>query len=231
MLSQSSREEDTTALENILSNQFCLLPASRHAGDRKITSVDKVIVCGSSLLESYYQNEFTPHYVSRIQELYDHFQHKTRDELQKEIRSFVETQCKKEGFHHVLTELAFVALRRTQDDKCHGIIPVALHENSVGYLPFLKASDHYIKLKSPKDPSSLHKLFFSLLQRVYIEEHERIDIFRTCYTEARKRLENRPSTESQTIIKEEISKALDRWLQHRNAATRGNGSDHRSECD
>ncbi|KAL9113110.1 MAG: hypothetical protein Q9227_002722 [Pyrenula ochraceoflavens] len=221
VLSHSPREDDPAAIENILSNQFCLLPANHFVNGREIiTSVDKVILCGSSLLKSYCQHDFTHLYVSRIKQLYNDFQHKGREGLQRVIRNFVERQCNEEGFHHVLTELAFVALRFTYSSQSPGVIPFVLCEKDVAYLPFFEGCDHYIPLKSPTDRSCLHKAFFGILQQLYTEEYERIDSFRICYTEAKKKLENKSPAGSQMIIKEEISKALDRYSQHRTAVER-----------
>lgn len=226
----SRREGEDAAIENILSNQFCLLPAGCRVDDAgTIISVDKVIVCGSSLLRRYYEDAFASQYVHAILALYDKFQRNSRDELQRETRDLVEKQCKREWFHHVLTELAFVELRRSQNDGNHGIIPISLDEDGLEYLPFLQNCDHYLKLKSTFKLFDLHKFFFNLLQRIYTEEHERIAIFRDCYKEASKRLQHKMPTDVQVIIDEEISKAQDRWLQLQIAATRERGSDPRGE--
>ena len=217
----SDREGGAAAVESIFSNQACLLPSRDRINDiGAIVSVDKVIVCSSSLLKDYYEDAFTSAYVNEIKALYDDFQHETRDRLQNEIRAFVEKQCMKEGFHHVLTELAFVKLRRCQGDNNHGIVPIALDEDGLEYLPFLQSSDHYLKLRPEVGLSELHYLFFNLLQRVYAEEHARIDIFRDCYKEARKKLQTTEPVEVQAVINEEISKAQEEWLQRQNAATR-----------
>ncbi|RYP27937.1 hypothetical protein DL767_007464 [Monosporascus sp. MG133] len=222
---QSTREGGAAAAQNILSNQFCLLPASMRSDSAgTINSVDKVIVCGSRLLERYYEDEFTSSYIGAVEEVYVEVQHQTRDVLQSRIRHLVETKCDSKGFHHVLTELAFLKLRRSYDHDGHGIIPISLNGGDMKYLPFLQNSD--LRLKSSANTADLRRLFFKLLQQIYTEEHALIGQFKECYENAHKRLQNAAGIappDFQVIIDQEISKAQNAWLQLQTAAIRDRG--------
>ncbi|KAI1448546.1 hypothetical protein F5Y02DRAFT_414551 [Annulohypoxylon stygium] len=55
---------DSNAVRNILGNQIRLLPKHTH-------SVDKVIVCGSEVLENYCHNHFATQYIQHLENLYE----------------------------------------------------------------------------------------------------------------------------------------------------------------
>lgn len=227
---RSKREGGIAAARNILSNQFCLLPPGRStdgSGD-EITSVDKVILCGSEVLQRYYGHAFTASYINGIQELYDQAQHRSmlRESLQHEIREFVERQCQSEGFHHVLTELAFLALRRNscgRDDD--GIIPMRLSGDEVSYLPFITKCDLFLKVDDSPSMAGQHKLFFNLLRQLYADpsSHAIVDAFQDCYENVSKHLQGEVAITREAfrrIAYKEIFKAQTTVLHSRTADIR-----------
>ncbi|MCX8566746.1 MAG: WD40 repeat [Glomeribacter sp. 1016415] len=122
-------------LEDILTNQLCLLPG-RLRGD--VTPVDKVTVCCSEVLGSYLKWSDYGHFYQKLREAY----RKDREAYLKDseqdsamairevVREFSQEESYKAGFHHVLTEMAFLQIRAEELKDKHGIIPVALTLNS-----------------------------------------------------------------------------------------------------
>ncbi|KAI0137495.1 hypothetical protein BJ170DRAFT_648495, partial [Xylariales sp. AK1849] len=219
----SDREGGAAAAQNILSNQLCLLPASSSIDTGTINTVDKVVVCGSPLLEQYYKDDFTSSYIKDIEELYAKTQHQTREVLQSGIRDCVENRCDSQGFHHVLTELAFLRTRRSYKHDNHGIIPIALDGVGVTYLPFLDKCDLFLKLKSHTSLPPLHGLFFNLLRQLYTDQHPLIDHFQRCYDEASTKLQTENAvtrTKFENIVRIEIVKTQDALIRLGSAAIR-----------
>jgi len=69
------------------------------------------------------------------------------EKLQLSIRRVVERWCREPAFHHVLTELAMLKIRRSASKvQNHGIIPVALDRVDIKYLSFLDGCDLRLKL-------------------------------------------------------------------------------------
>ncbi len=122
-------------LEDILTNQLCLLPG-RLRGD--VAPVDKVTVCCSEVLGSYLKWSDYGHFYQKLREAY----RKDREAYLKDseqdsavairevVREFSQEESYKAGFHHVLTEMAFLQIRAEELKDKHGIIPVALTRNS-----------------------------------------------------------------------------------------------------
>ncbi|KAJ0120568.1 hypothetical protein J7T55_015297 [Diaporthe amygdali] len=177
------RIEGTDAIRNILANQLCLLPPrTDDAGLPAMTSVSKVIVCGSEVLERYYNNPAALSYIGDIVELCNTGADQSTMAL---IRDRVETESRKDDFHHVLTELAFLEVRTSRVSEIHGMVPVVLNqinadEAPMQYLPSFYNTDVKLKLKSP-ETSSLHKLFFKLLEQLFPDDRDFIKPFRDCY--------------------------------------------------
>ncbi|UAW64845.1 HEAT repeat domain-containing protein [Mycoavidus sp. HKI] len=126
--------KEDSKLEDILTNQLCLLPDQLI---KEVKPVDKVVVCCSEVLGSYLK---WSDYKKFHQELRDAY-HEDRETYHKDaeqprtlairevVRKFSQEQAYKAGFHHVLTEIAFLQIRAEYKDQ-HGIIPVSLTENS-----------------------------------------------------------------------------------------------------
>ncbi|KAI0138000.1 hypothetical protein F4776DRAFT_670644 [Hypoxylon sp. NC0597] len=202
----STREGGSAAIQNILDNQFCLLPARDNSDEiGTINSVEKVIVCGSELLKRYYENTLTVSYVDAIETSYTEGQTESADPqvLQQNVRGVVESNCCHDTFHHVLIELAFLELRRAQSpDSNRGIIPVALDNELMTYLPFLNNCDLVLKLMSLEEVD-LHRPCSRLPQKIYKEEHSLIHRFEGCYNEATERLK-KEVTMAQGISQERL---------------------------
>ncbi len=133
----AQEEQEDARLENILSNQLCLLPTQLKKG---VKPVDKVVVCCSEVLGSYLEK--WPKYETFYQELRDAYLEDRKAYLEgneqasavairQVVRKFSQAPAYKAGFHHVLTEMAFLEIRAEErgEDK-HGIIPVSLTPDS-----------------------------------------------------------------------------------------------------
>ncbi len=107
-------------LEDILTSQLCLLP-TRLRDD--VEPVDKVVVCCSEVLERYLS---WPHYGAFYQELQAAYSQDCEQMGTSAIRLVVKAFSHKAGFHHVLTEMAFLQIRAERLTEQHGIIPVSL---------------------------------------------------------------------------------------------------------
>ncbi|KAG5791001.1 hypothetical protein H9Q69_009946 [Fusarium xylarioides] len=204
----ATRDTGDDAVRNIISNQTCLLPRTRNpfSHDSIVQSVDKVIVCGSELLEKYYNDSFTSPYLKEIETAYD-----AADTRQHKIRIVVDKCAERPGFHNVLTELAFLRLR---DPSKHGIIPISLDESNFTYLPFPDSAE--LRLMAKPGQSGLRNLFFKLLLHIYPQEQELVHTFRDSYAKACKRFEQNGIVpkDVQQIIKEELQKADTVWYGH-----------------
>ncbi len=115
-------------LEDILTSQLCLLP-TRLRDD--VEPVDKVVVCCSEVLGKYLK---WPHYGTFYQKLQEAYckdcEQKGTSTIREVVKAFSQGKEYKEGFHHVLTEMAFLQIRAEQLRDQHGIIPVSLTPKS-----------------------------------------------------------------------------------------------------
>ncbi|KAG8158615.1 hypothetical protein KVR01_011737 [Diaporthe batatas] len=180
------RIEGTGAVHNILQNQICLLPAKDNdTVTPTATSVDKVIVCGSEVLERYYGMPSALAFIKDVVQIC------VDGADQSKIRDRVEAECGKPGFHHILTELAFLEFREFHSSKKHSMVPVMLSQVAdvapMQYLPIFDSTDVKLKLKSPA-ASDLHKLFFKLLVQLFPTDGDFIEPFQQCYESTSKRL-------------------------------------------
>lgn len=192
--SRSIRKEGKLPVHNILWNQFCLLPKSGQADkiNEVVGSVDKVLFCSSEVLQSYHQDNRMKKYTEEIKEFYAKSANlrkgtnKDIDEFKRGMDDIVKNFCNQGGFHHVITEMAFLEIRAEQekDPKCHSIIPVIL--NSGDTHPFDKL---LVRVKATKlsnegiihESQILHKLFFDVLKRLFEDLHLIIKEFEYCY--------------------------------------------------
>ncbi|MCX8567227.1 MAG: WD40 repeat [Glomeribacter sp. 1016415] len=125
-------------LEDILTNQFCLLPAQVRAD---VKPVDKVIVCCSDVLGSYLKGQSYKAFCDELKKAYDtdreayvkDNQQKGTPALREVVRKFSQEEKYMADFHHVLTEMAFLEIRAAHLKGQHGIIPVSLTPNSYDY--------------------------------------------------------------------------------------------------
>ncbi len=167
-------------LEDILTVQLCLLP-TRLRSD--VEPVDKVVVCCSEVLGSYLK---WPAYDSFYQELRGAYrkdrevyledsEQPSTSAIRQVIRTFSQEQTYKVGFHHVLTEMAFLQIRVEQLGDQHGIIPVSLTPNSSK-----KCLGHFIssttvriedipRFEAQYPNQSRHWFLFKLIERVLVD--------------------------------------------------------------
>ncbi len=125
-------------LEDILTNQFCLLPAQVRAD---VKPVDKVIVCCSDVLGSYLKGQSYKAFCDELKKAYDidreayvkDNEQKGTPALREVVRKFSQEEKYASEFHHVLTEMAFLEIRAAHLQGQHGIIPVSLTPNSYDY--------------------------------------------------------------------------------------------------
>ncbi len=115
-------------LEDILTSQLCLLP-TRLRDD--VEPVNKVVVCCSEVLEKYLNWPYYGEFYQELQKAYctDKAQGDT-ETIRKVVRKFSQEEVYKAGFHHVLTEMAFLQIRAEHLQDQQGIIPVSLTRNS-----------------------------------------------------------------------------------------------------
>ncbi|KAI1075791.1 hypothetical protein F5B20DRAFT_373565 [Whalleya microplaca] len=181
---------------NIVANQICLLPSSDLQDEHQpVRSVTKVVLCSSETLRIYYGHEFTAPYIRRIKEAYSEakkqglgFEH-----LQQNINLVVEDCHQKPGFHHVLTELAFLEIRNSSTSTGNtgesDIIKVCLDNKSPDYMPFAGSpTDVELLLESSNGLTALHRLFFKLLRRLSPKNGEQIGIIQHEYQTAASRI-------------------------------------------
>ncbi len=179
----TDRKEDGK-LEDILTSQLCLLPVQLRSD---VEPVNNVAVCCSEVLGSYLK---WPHYEDFYQALHEAYLEDRETYLQQgdlkgisAVREVVEIFSQEEkykaGFHHVLTEIAFLQIR-AKYKKDHGIIPVALTPNS-----FQSCLGHFISATTVRmsdiarfeqEDQTLypnrgrHAVLFKLIERLLVED-------------------------------------------------------------
>ncbi|UUM21030.1 NACHT domain-containing protein [Mycoavidus sp. SF9855] len=125
-------------LEDILTNQLCLLPHQLRAD---VKPVDKVIVCCSDVLGSYLKGQSYKEFCDELKVAYEKDREAYRQDsnqkgttaLREVVKKFSEEEKYMADFHHVLTEMAFLEIRAKYREGQHGIIPVSLTANSYDY--------------------------------------------------------------------------------------------------
>ncbi|KAI6304451.1 hypothetical protein MCOR07_004378 [Pyricularia oryzae] len=122
-------------------------------------------MCGSDVLEQYMRHPFTSSYLDKVIGAYQ-----TADGARENIREVFEAHAGQAGFHHVLTEIALLQLRKQAQNQNDLIVPVALS----GELPatYLKIVDscNVVSKQKEEDISNEHKLSFKLLRQVYPQD-------------------------------------------------------------
>jgi hypothetical protein len=108
------------------------------------------------------------------------------DEFKKGMDNIVKGFSHRDGFHHVITEMAFLEIRAEQEvPKGQSIIPVILNGNTplfdfdelLIYVPAGKVSNRWIIHES----QILHELFFGVLGRLFNDLTSDINEFKDCY--------------------------------------------------
>jgi hypothetical protein len=194
---RATREEGNLAVHDILSNQFCLLPKRKKPGKvNKISSVDKVIICCSEVLQSYYEDTRMKSYIEGIKDVYFRAERNCQETsvIRQGVLELIKKHHNEEGFHHVLTELSFLEIRSSLGENSHSILPIVLNGDGIKFLPYFKRAEP-VWLKAEEYPEMLHpcqmlhKLFFKVLSRVFDDHHQLIDEYKICYQDCVKSLD------------------------------------------
>ncbi len=202
---EESKEEGK--LEDILTNQLYLLPA-RLRNDVK--PVNKVVVCCSEVLGRYLE---WSHYEDFYQELRAAYLKDCKQQgssaIREVVKKFSQEKEYKAGFHHVLTEIAFLRIRAEHWQDQHGIIPVSLTPNSyesclAHFIPAttvrmedMPRLDAQTKAGEVYPNQSRHVVLFKLIERVLVSSDEAqtfLNKFWQGYSECIVRLKDQSST-------------------------------------
>lgn len=238
--------EDINYNRDILSNQFCLLPKdSRFEDVHHIGRVDKVILCWSEVLQSYHEDRNMKAYIDAIKSIYSSYSKVSEksEEMKLAIENIVRKYLSQPGFHHVLTEMAFLEIRCCQEEKQHGIIPVVFDR---GRIPQFLDAGVPLEFRAQRfsksmihDCQVLHRLFFNLLRQLYEYKSEVIEELEQCYEKCVDRLSeciNRVAGSSLPLpeileqwISVEFGQAIER-LSRRRTATYRTGSSLKVLC-
>lgn len=117
---------DDGTVHDIVENQLSLLPSIFNHN-----AVEKVILCGSDLLQDYVNTLFYQEYLSQIGDIMQEARADT-ELLKRQIRHIVESASKNPDFHHVMTEIALLnssLSQHAQSQKLSRIIPIELSGN------------------------------------------------------------------------------------------------------
>lgn len=225
--------EDTRTVQDILANQFCLLPKSDNNGRSDIIGkVDKIILCCSEVLQSYCNSKSTQAYTQAIKNLYTSSNRDPRStaEFKRGLEEIVRANQYEGWFHHVLTELAFVDIRCDQEETHQSIIPVVFNGDGIKSLPFIsKGVPLWLKLQGQTENiihpcQAVHRLLFNLLRQIYTDKHLAISEFNKCYDICARMLSagsSLPSLEKfEWMVSKEIKLTVDRLTGHGLAASR-----------
>ncbi len=191
--------QDATRTDDILTSQLCLLPTAIGS----IQPVDKVMVCSSQVLGHYLQWEHYPAFCTELKAAYGQGQ-QNADQAEAQIRQVVNTYVKYPGFHHVLTEMAFLKIRAEYLEQ-HGIIPISLSADAYKSCcqDFIQATTVRIE-DMPRFASQQasgqrvyenqgrHLVFFKVLERLLARHNAEtlLRVFWTGYADLIKRLNN-----------------------------------------
>lgn len=177
-----SDAQDSSAQRNILANQIRLLPVRTiDEFDENITSIDKVIVCGSEVLQRYCETTYASDYIKNVEELWESLASESATTVKSRMEEFIHGERLKKGFHHVLTEIAFLKVRKSCLSDKHGMVPVALDGgHHLPYLSLFGNTDLTLKLKSPKSAAK-HALFFKLLEQLFVGQKDLAKDLKDCY--------------------------------------------------
>jgi len=183
------------ARDDILENQFCILPKS--VSD---TSVDKIVLFYSEALQACCTNVEGRKYIDKLKTVdlhtskesgygtHDTVFPSTSRSTREKLRAVVESHSRQPWFHHVLTEIGLVSLRTAWDRDPYTVVAVNIHdiETISDDLEFLGHTQHYLSLPPPEavlinEAERYHHLFFGLLERIYNELPMIVDLIRQHY--------------------------------------------------
>jgi hypothetical protein len=228
-LNTTSEDIQKADAEKILSSQLRLLPP-----EGSFDSFDNIILCGSEVLGEYARSPYWDEYIKLIENAYQaaleasESDGSTRVRIHKTIGDVVKSELKREGFHHVLTELACLRIRANKSEnksESHGIIPILLNGTEECFPKFIQDSDT-IRIE-PKSGlchnQHLHRGFFRLLKRLLRQKGEEIEAFETYYEQCVDKLQTEPGLEEEEFLRladEEYRKVLQKLIGNSDATIR-----------
>ncbi|KAH7020752.1 ankyrin repeat-containing domain protein [Microdochium trichocladiopsis] len=205
---------DESACRDILENQFCLLPrrATTDSEATGIERVDTVVVCGTPRLKSYCEHPSANEYMDAIKREYAENAALPAGELRRKILDNVlNAATSRPGFHHVLTEIAFLELRRQHNPDAHGIVLVSLEGGMIDYFRFIQSTNLQLGINPLSTSAELQSRFFKLLRAMYTTSDGAITAYEEAYTDARHEVEkqngNIPSRDLDNLLEKSISRA------------------------
>ncbi len=177
--------EQDGKLGDILTNQLCLLPTQLR---KDVKPVNKVVVCCSEVLGSYLKWLHYDRFYQELRAAYlkDRAQpaHADIPAIREVVRKFSQEENHEAGFHHVLTEMAFLQIR-AEYLKDHGIIPVSLTPGSYGQClaTFISATtvrmEDCLRFEAQAQAGqevfsnqSRHGVLFKLIERLLVRSDE-----------------------------------------------------------
>ncbi len=157
-------------LEDILTSQLCLLPDQLR---EDVKPVDKVAVCCSEVLGKYLEWSHYEDFYQALQKAYrQDRERRGTSAIREVVRKYSQEEKYKAGFHHVLTEIAFLQIR-AQHLEDHGIIPISLTLNS--YEPCL---GHFIPTTAVRMKALVHSEPVQAGQKLYPNQGLHIALFK-----------------------------------------------------
>ena len=144
-LNTTSEDIQKADAEKIVSSQLRLLPPEGSSD-----SFDHVILCGSEVLGEYARSPCWDGYLKHIENAYQAALEasepdgSTHVRIRKKIGDVVKSELRREGFHHVLTELTCLCIRANKPEnksESHGIIPILLNGTEECPQKFIQDSD------------------------------------------------------------------------------------------
>ncbi len=195
-------------LEDILTSQLCLLPGQLR---NDVKPVDKVVVCCSDLLGKYLA---WPHYGDFRQDLqkayHQDLKQRSTSAIREVVRKYSQEEPYQAGFHYVLTEIAFLQIRKEEREDQHGIIPVSLIPDSyerclAHFIPattvrledILRFEEQAQAGQTVYPNQSRHWVLFKLIERLLVGSDEAktfLNHFWQGYSDCICQLEKAPST-------------------------------------
>ncbi|RDW87385.1 hypothetical protein BP5796_03079 [Coleophoma crateriformis] len=188
----SVRDTGKSGAHNILENQYCLLPrSSTSIKANEVSSIDKVILCSSEVLQLYYEDTEMQKYITDMKAFYGGQKPSrtntflNREELETGLHEIVKKYMKSTSFHHVITEIALLKIRQ-EEDSCKSIVPLILNGDHPSWLP-VDEVDIWLGLSDISEDwvihetQILHKMFFKLLRRIFEDLDGCICLFEDCY--------------------------------------------------
>ncbi len=206
-LSSAEELKEDGKLEDILTNQLCLLP---HQLRGDVKPVNKVVVCCSEALGRYLEWSYYEDFYQELREAYlKDCELQGSSAIREVVKKFSQEQKYKAGFHHVLTEIAFLQIRAEHWQDQHGIIPVSLTPNSyeqclAHFIPAttvrmedMPRLDAQTKAGEVYPNQSRHGVLFKVIERLLVSSNEAktfLDKFWQGYSECISRLKDKSST-------------------------------------